>query len=78
LTFRKLQSRCEQVSPTLLNRRLTALRDNRLVALERPGGYRLTPKGEALGRILLELSAFARGWIDDLDADPPRSEDTRP
>lgn len=70
LTFRTLQERCEQVSPTVLNQRLALLRENGLVTLETPGGYRLTSQGQSLGEVLMALSDWAKGWAGPSDAGP--------
>ena len=61
LTFRALQARCADVSPTSLNRRLKELRDLELVDHE-PGGYSLTAHGEALGVQLMKMSRWAEQW----------------
>jgi len=62
LTFRELQARCDQVSPTVLNQRLRALRDAALVTQAQSRGYELTPLGRELGVRLLELSDWSRRW----------------
>jgi DNA-binding HxlR family transcriptional regulator len=60
-TFRALQEACEDVSPAVLNTRLTELRDAGLV--ERTDeGYALTPHGSQLGEALGPLDAWARRW----------------
>ena len=62
LTSRALRERCDDVSPTVLQSRVSELRKAGFVSLEAPGGYRLT----ALGRELLEsmkaLYLFAEKW----------------
>jgi DNA-binding HxlR family transcriptional regulator len=51
LTFRELQSACDNVSPSLLSRRLKELRTAELVE-HGETGYRLTALGsEVLGRL---------------------------
>ena len=62
LTFRGLRERCDQVSPTVLNRRLAELREARIVARGEGEGYRLTPDGVQLGGVLMDLQAFADEW----------------
>ncbi len=64
-TFRALQTRCEAMSPTILNRRLKELRALLLVCLE-PDGYRLTKKGEDLGRQFAQLDQWADEWAKEL------------
>lgn len=66
-TFRVLRSRCGDVSPTVLNRRLKELRD--LGMLDRDAeGYGLTSAGEDLGRHLMRLSDWSERWAAALRA----------
>jgi DNA-binding HxlR family transcriptional regulator len=58
LTFRALQARCEDASPTIVNARLKALRD--LALVEHDGeGYRYTPSGRQLAAQLAKLDVWA-------------------
>jgi DNA-binding HxlR family transcriptional regulator len=67
LTFRALQSRCDEVSPTVLNQRLAELRVAGL--LEHDGaGYSLTPMGTALVAAFAPLSKWAVRWKRSMDA----------
>ena len=66
LNFRELQSRCETVSPTTLNRRIKDLREARIVELT-ADGYKLTPSGMKLYELMLPLSRWARGWAQRLN-----------
>ena len=62
LTSRELRSACDDVSPTVLQTRLTDLRSADLVEL-RPGeGYALTPWGVALVEALVPLYSLAAQW----------------
>ncbi len=61
LTFRDLQSRCEQVSPTLLNNRLKELRSLGLVERQEQG-YGLTDMGLSLKPHLIGLDNWANQW----------------
>lgn len=64
-TFRQLQERCGEISPTVLNRRLKELRE--LIVLDHDGdGYGLTEAGRELAAHLLALDAFARRWSGHL------------
>lgn len=65
-TFRDLRSRCEEVSPTLLNSRLKDLRALNLVSLE-SDGYALTKEGKSLSQKLAPLDAWASEWAKSLD-----------
>jgi len=59
--FRDLQEAIG-ASPTIVNTRLAELRDARLVALDEAAGYRLTPLGEELLRLMLPLHQWAEKW----------------
>ena len=65
ITFRQLQERCDQVSPTMLNRRLKELRGLNLIDHD-TGGYGLTQYGEELGERLIELSDWSKKWARSL------------
>ena len=67
LNFRALRSRCDNLSPTVLNERLKQLRALGLVEL-REEGYAWTPEGEELGRKLAELDCWADRWAATLEA----------
>ena len=65
LTFRELQSRCDELSPTILNRRLKQLRELQLVEQSSPG-YCLTDWGRKLGKSLTQLDVLANEWARNL------------
>ena len=60
-TFRQLQARCEDVSPTSLNSRLKELRELKLIELT-PTGFTLTPHGVSLSKLLSPLDKWATQW----------------
>ncbi len=62
LTFRALRQRCEEVSPTLLNGRLRALRELGVVG-HGEEGYALTEAGSELKAQLVGLNRWAEKWI---------------
>ncbi len=65
MTFRKVQESCENISPTILNRRIKELVACGL--LERGDqGYQLTKSGAALFRHLKPLGAWSVQWADEL------------
>ncbi len=66
LTFRQLRSRCEDVSPSVLNARLKTLRACRLVD-HAEDGYGLSGRGEELGAQLTGLDRWAGAWARELD-----------
>src|SRR5882757_2630673 len=61
LTSRALRTACDEASPTILQTRLTELRDAGLVELT-DHGYRLTPLGKELNATFLPLHRFAERW----------------
>ncbi|MEP3225746.1 MAG: winged helix-turn-helix transcriptional regulator [Parasphingorhabdus sp.] len=60
-TFRELQARCEDVSPTSLNNRLKDLRNLNLIE-NGERGFVLTEHGLALSALLAPLDQWANGW----------------
>jgi DNA-binding HxlR family transcriptional regulator len=65
LTFRELQARCEELSPTVLNTRLKELREMQLIELA-PGGYGLSDWGRKIGKQLTQLDVLATEWAKDV------------
>jgi DNA-binding HxlR family transcriptional regulator len=64
LTFRALESAAE-TNPALLNTRLKELRAGGLVCRD-ANGYRLSPRGLELVRVLSPLLEWANDWAADL------------
>ncbi len=64
-TFRKLQDKCESISPTILNSRLKELRKTEIVEriLE---GYQLTERGRQLVEIIKPLGDWSRKWSEEV------------
>lgn len=60
-SFRDIQSRCDFVSPTLLNKRLKTLREIDLVDLT-DEGFGLTRWGQELGIYLADLDRWSARW----------------
>lgn len=69
LTFRELRQVCDDVSPSLLNRRLKELRTADLVELS-AGGYRLTTGGADVLQHLRPLAVVADRWAEHLQSMP--------
>lgn len=65
LTFRELQTRCESVSPTVLNTRLKELRSAGLLK-KTERGYALTDSGATLFGHLEPLGDWAADWAPRL------------
>src|SRR5919198_6325872 len=62
LGFAELQDRCDGMSPSVLNQRLTELREVGIIVLRRGSGYALTEEGKSLCASLAPLSDWARRW----------------
>jgi DNA-binding HxlR family transcriptional regulator len=65
LTFRALQTCCEEISPTVLNNRLKQLRELKLVELTEEG-YGLTDWGRKIGKQLTQLDVLATEWAKEV------------
>lgn len=64
-TFRALRERCDAVSPTVLSRRLAALRELALVE-HGAQGYGYTQAGAELSEKLADLAVWSEGWAKAL------------
>ena len=62
LTSRGLRTACDEASPTILQTRLTELREAGFVELVPSEGYRLTGSGRELFETFLPLHRFAERW----------------
>ena len=62
LTSRALRTACDEASPTVLQTRLTELREAGFVELSDGGGYSLTPLGRDLCETFMPLHRFAERW----------------
>jgi DNA-binding HxlR family transcriptional regulator len=62
LTSRALRTACDEASPTVLQTRLSELREAGFIALGEAGGYGLTPLGRELCETFLPLHRFAERW----------------
>jgi DNA-binding HxlR family transcriptional regulator len=61
LTFAELQRRCDAMSPSVLNQRISELRQAHIIA-HTQGGYRLTAEGESLLASISPLDKWAKRW----------------
>ena len=62
LTSRALRTACDEASPTVLQGRLSELREAGFVELVAGDGYRLTGLGKDLMENFLPLHRFAERW----------------
>jgi DNA-binding HxlR family transcriptional regulator len=62
LTSRSLRTACDEASPTVLQARLSELRQADFIELVPSSGYRLTAMGRELQNNLLPLHRFAERW----------------
>ncbi|HEX6243440.1 MAG TPA: helix-turn-helix domain-containing protein [Polyangiales bacterium] len=60
-SFRALREACDDVSPSVLNARLSELRELGLVE-SGEHGYVLTDDARSLGALMVPLDAWANGW----------------
>jgi len=60
--FRALQSRCSEISPSVLNLRLAELRAADIIELREREGYCLTVEGSKLVATLPPLQDWAERW----------------
>ena len=66
LTSRALRSACDEASPTVVQVRLTELREAGLIELVQGDGYRLTELGKDLRETVVPLHRFAERWSKQL------------
>jgi DNA-binding HxlR family transcriptional regulator len=69
MTFRELRSRCDEMSPTVLNQRLSELREARIVEIASDGGYTLTATGKALLKAMMPMLAWSAMWEKELNGE---------
>jgi len=62
LTSRALRTACDEASPTVVQARLSELREAGFVELGEGGGYGLTPLGRELCETFMPLHRFAERW----------------
>src|SRR5262245_8377027 len=66
LTFAELRTRCDAMSPSVLNQRLAELRRAGIVSLRTGAGYELTVEGAELCAALAPLQDWSRRWARKL------------
>jgi DNA-binding HxlR family transcriptional regulator len=62
LTSRGLRTACDEASPTVVQARLSELREAGFVELGEGGGYGLTALGQELCETFIPLHRFAERW----------------
>ena len=62
LTSRALRTACDEASPTVMQTRLSELREAGLIELVQGDGYGLTGLGKELNETFLPLHRFAERW----------------
>lgn len=72
-TFRELQQRCEQISPTLLNTRLKELKALNLIETQ-VKGYQLSSQGNELYGIISPLGLWSNQWAEQFVAQENHKE----
>jgi DNA-binding HxlR family transcriptional regulator len=62
LTSRALRTACDEASPTVMQSRLSELREAGLIELAQGDGYGLTELGKELNQTFMPLQRFAERW----------------
>lgn len=75
LGFRLLQRRCDDMSSSVLQQRLTELREARLAEVLRDGSHALTPLGHDAREALRPVIEWSRRWAAELADTSPVAED---
>ena len=65
LNFRELRDNCDGMSPSVLNDRLSELREAGIVELD-DDGYRLTKTGNELLNVFAPLSHWSKRWARNI------------
>jgi DNA-binding HxlR family transcriptional regulator len=68
LTFRALQTACDDISPTVLNTRLKQLAEAQLISVSDGSGYALTPLGVELFERFMPVVDWSIRWAKANDA----------
>lgn len=71
LGFRLLQRRCDGMSSSVLQQRLTELREAQLAEVQRDGSYALTPLGHDARESLGPVIEWSKRWAAELAVAPP-------
>src|SRR5436190_23146371 len=67
LTSRALRTACDEASPTVVQTRLTELREAGLIELVAGDGYRLNELANELNETFLPLHRFAERWSRQIE-----------
>ena len=62
-TFRELQGRCGDISPTIINTRIKDLCVAQFVLKTQDSGYALSEQGKELIELFNPLNSFADRWV---------------
>ena len=63
-TFRELQARCGDISPTTINKRIKELCLANLIIKSKDTGYNLSPQGKELITLFGPINDFAQSWAN--------------
>ena len=66
-TFRELQARCGDISPTTINKRIKELCSANLVIKSKDSGYNLSPQGKELITLFEPINEFSKRWARSKD-----------
>ncbi len=65
-SFRELQARCGSISPTVVNKRIKELIENKLLEKNQPSGYQLTALGQELIMLFDPIDQWVTKWEKSL------------
>lgn len=67
MSFRILRDHCDNISPTILNRRLLEMRKARIIEHRAREGYALTTEGKELCELFPPLNEWVNRWVKKLN-----------
>ena len=73
-SFRALQKHCGGISPTVLNSRISELREAGIIDLREGEGYIITEEGLKLCEVIKQLNNWAMGWAGRTVASAEKSK----
>lgn len=71
-TFRELQARCGDISPTMINNRVKELHSAKLLDKSPEHGYCLSPLGEEFIDLFAPIYQFSERWATEINTPSER------
>lgn len=66
-TFRELQARCGDISPTMINKRVKELHEAQLLDKSPDRGYCLSDMGDEFIDLFTPIYQFSERWVEEKD-----------